>query len=945
MMASNLISRLLPSNTQGRSIYDSLRAHDEASESDMDIEERAAMAIDEENLRFQDDELGNPADVIGGESVTESTAFLSDQQQTPQKQEYNRKGKGKGRSHNLAESPRLLEEDPDDDVPASLLIEGNNRHADPETPNHIRARQTALPKRAPAVPGPSAQQIKEERDRAHWEMTQEQQKLHEDGGNRATVVPHTPQSIPQNTGFYLTGSPKDKAMYRWVNVTNLDNFIGDLYAYFEGAGIWCIVLAKVIDILTLVFVAVFTTFLTQCVDYKKIYRGDARSLEYALVPQCTKKISGMSNVAIWLVCLFVLYRVYQLLTDLPRLMKMRDFFTYLLEIQDSNMQTVSFQDVIARLMALRDANPMTVERISPDNRKFVLGTQSKQRLDAHDIANRLMRKENYLIALFNKEILDLTLPLPFLQGRQLFSKTLQWNLEWCILDFVFNDYGQVRQLVLKDSHRRELSDGLRNRFLFAGLMNVICAPVIVIYVVIVYFFKYFNQYHKNPAALGSRGYTPLAEWKFREFNELHHLFNKRLNMSYPFASRYLDQFPNVKMAHMAKFITFMAGAVVSVLIVATVWDSEVLAGFDITSERPVLFYIGVFGSLWAITNGMIPEENEVFDPEYALRQVIEYTHYMPNHWQDRLHSDEVKREFSTLYQLKLMIFIEEVFSIIITPFLLWFSLPKCADQIIDFFREFTVHVDGVGYVCSFAVFDFKKGDGRAPTQGKAKTDMREDYYSTKHGKMAASYYNFLDNYLLNPKTGVPGHNPPGLQQQFYPPPAFPGLMSSPISGADLQSSRTGRSDARPMNRAPYGPQQAVRTPRFPSNTTATGSPMASILLDPRHQPPSSELGARSVRRNSRSRYQGRRGNNIIEDPMEDEDGPGRPVVQPGRSYAVDETVANLGESTWEVSPANADTGDKDEEEDGDGAGGGGVLGLVYQFQKAQTNGRPGVSIW
>lgn len=170
---------------------------------------------------------------------------------------------------------------------------------------------------------------------------------------------------------------------------------------------------------------------------------------------------------------------------------MRDFYIYLLEIPDSNMQTISFQEVIGRLMALRDANPVTAERISPHNRKF-LGTQSKQRLDAHDIANRLMRRENYLIALFNKEILDLTLPIPFLQGRQLFSKILQWNLDLCILDFVFNDYGQVKQLVLKDSHRRELSDALRRRFIFAGWMNLICAPVIIIYVVIVYFFRYFN---------------------------------------------------------------------------------------------------------------------------------------------------------------------------------------------------------------------------------------------------------------------------------------------------------------------------------------------------------------------------------------------------------------------------------------------------------------------
>lgn len=155
------------------------------------------------------------------------------------------------------------------------------------------------------------------------------------------------------------------------------------------------------------------------------------------------------------------------------------------------MQTVLWQDVVARIMALRDANPITVEKISPSNRKY-LGSNSKERLDAHDIANRLMRKENYLIALFNKDILDLTLQFPFLGARQLFSRTLLWNLDWCIMGLIFNEYGQVRQLVLKDSHRKQLSDGLKARFVFAGYMNVILAPVIILYLMVLYFFRYFN---------------------------------------------------------------------------------------------------------------------------------------------------------------------------------------------------------------------------------------------------------------------------------------------------------------------------------------------------------------------------------------------------------------------------------------------------------------------
>lgn len=202
-------------------------------------------------------------------------------------------------------------------------------------------------------------------------------------------------------------------------------------------------------------------------------------------------MSGSANILVWLFAFFWITKLFQYVVDLRRLRHMQEFYLYLLDIPDTDVQTISWQEVVSRLMLLRDANPVTADGIEPKHRRF-MGSQSKQRMDAHDIANRLMRKENYLIALFNKDILDLTLPIPFLQKRQFFSRTLEWNLSLCILDYVFNEQGQVRPLFLRDTHRRALSDGLRRRFLFAGFMNVICAPFIVIYLVMLYFFRYFT---------------------------------------------------------------------------------------------------------------------------------------------------------------------------------------------------------------------------------------------------------------------------------------------------------------------------------------------------------------------------------------------------------------------------------------------------------------------
>ncbi|RDW63971.1 hypothetical protein BP5796_10473 [Coleophoma crateriformis] len=925
MMTSNLISRLIPTNPNTRSIYEDLRAHEDASDSD--IEERAGMALDEENLRFQGTDL-DAADIFNGEDsrlTTVSTDFMTRKHAAPDA--------GKSRANMAAskwlpQSPRLLEEDGDDDVPASLLIEDNRGPSSQRSP-HGRAQKHSS--RPYAVPGPSTRET-----RAQWEAAQAQQQLHPDD----IPNPNTPRPVKQKAGV-LTGSPRDKAMWTWLNVTNLDDFMRQVYDYFLGAGIYCILLEGVLGLLKTIFVAFFTTFLTQCIDYKKI--PTSREMSEIVVPQCTKKISGMPNVAIWLFSLFVLGKTYQILADIPRLKRLHDFYLHLLDIPDGDMQTISWQDVVARIMALRDANPLTATTpVAPGIRKFI-GSQNKERLDAHDIANRLMRKENYLIALFNKDILDLTLPVPFLQGRQLYSRTLEWTLDFCITDLIFNKTGQVNQMVLKESHRRQLSDALRGRFLFAGFMNVLLGPVVVIYLMITYFFKYFNEYHKNPAALGSRQYTPLAEWKFREFNELYHLFHERINMSYPFASRYLDQFPKVKMVQVANFVAFVAGAIVSIITIATLWDPELFLSFELTPGKTALFYGGIFGTLWVVAHGVVPDENLVFDPEYALRNVIEYTHYEPASWRGRLHSDEVKRDFASLYQMKIVIFLEEILGFIVTPFLLWFSLPDCSDQIIDFFREFTIHVDGVGYVCSFAVFDFKKGPGKTGPGSGANTDMREDYYSTKHGKMAASYYGFLDNYLLNPKTGVPGHLPPGMRRpQFHPPPAFPGLMS-PTLAADMQASRMGRSERLPRNRGhtAVGLPTSARTPRFQPTGAHAASPMTSILLDPHHQPSNSGFGGRSVRRNSRSRYQIRK--DILEEPLEDdEDRPGRTRQESGQTGAPYESVVGLDQSRWELSPVRNMPKEVTEEEDDGGAPGGGVLGLLDQLVKTQRDGRSGI---
>jgi autophagy-related protein 9 len=230
------LSRFLPANPSGRSIYDDLRAHDGADDSDADVEERAGMAIDEENLGYHDDDLR--VDLFNGEDsqiTTESNAFLPGQR--------NNQTQGRARSRpkksdsRWAQSPRLLEEEPDDDVPASLLIEDNEGPAR-SSPTQARSTGAKGKRRQEPIPGPSNRET-----RAHWEAAQAQQRLHREEEERV------PDRRPEPAAKLLTGTPYDKAMWRWINVVNLDSFILQVYDYYTGSGVWCILLSRVLGLL------------------------------------------------------------------------------------------------------------------------------------------------------------------------------------------------------------------------------------------------------------------------------------------------------------------------------------------------------------------------------------------------------------------------------------------------------------------------------------------------------------------------------------------------------------------------------------------------------------------------------------------------------------------------------------------------------------------------
>lgn len=431
-------------------------------------------------------------------------------------------------------------------------------------------------------------------------------------------------------------------------------------------------------------------------------------------------------------------------------------------------------------------------------------------------------------------------------------------------------------------------------------------------------------------------------------------------MVYAFANRYLDQFPKDKTNQVLRFAAFIMGSLAAILGVVTLVDPDLFLGFEI-SGKTSLFWLSIFSTLALLCrNGATDEDDDLWDPEIAMNAVIVHSHYCPDSWKGRLHSDEVRQEFSSMYKLEALLFLEDIIGTLLTPWLLMYNLPNRADRLVDFFREFTIHVDGLGTVCSYAVFDFKNG-GKAATRPGQPGDLRDGYYGDKANKLMESYLSFLDVYGPNPKRGLHGRT----KRHFHPPPTFPGLAggSPSILAENHSGSAVGRHGTAALMRhstlqqqsQPQQQQPQQHTPRFgPAGSSGFHqqhiSPMHSILLDPHHQPRSSPRQGPTSRPPLRSGGGGGGGNlrhTLDGDPAEvveeDEDVPAQNRLNvPRTSSNLIEEDSELGDS-WllrgglaEDNGANLSGGEKDRRGER-----GGVLGMLRELQKAQTEDRGG----
>lgn len=259
-----------------------------------------------------------------------------------------------------------------------------------------------------------------------------------------------------------------------------------MYTYHYQKGIVPIVLTQVCSIVTLAFTVSFSSFLIAFVNWSDLLSCDSEmtceNFEEYIVKNPFRIPSFHGFVSMLYIILFGLFWLWSLIGSIQNILhalEMDHFYREVLGIE--NVEEMSWNDVVRILI---DLHYQGKHRIAV-----------KERLTEHDIVSRIMRKENFMIAFINKDILDIKLPwwvTPFIGPQKLFlTQSLEWSINFCVLHHMFDEQFRISKLFKRDEN------GLRFRLIVMGIVHAALLPFMIVFMMINFFLQNATDFHSN----------------------------------------------------------------------------------------------------------------------------------------------------------------------------------------------------------------------------------------------------------------------------------------------------------------------------------------------------------------------------------------------------------------------------------------------------------------
>ena len=149
-------------------------------------------------------------------------------------------------------------------------------------------------------------------------------------------------------------------------------------------------------------------------------------------------------------------------------------------------------------------------------------------------------------------------------------------------------------------------------------------PILIIYIFLFSILKYGEKYYNNPSKIIYRQWKLTSKWNLRYYNELRHEFDNRMGISSKYIKNYIDLFKSKVFETIIKFIIFIFSSFFIVLLLLSLYNEHILLNLNITYNKPVLWYMGLLGSIIAVCKTIIKNKNklEKYEADELYRKII-----------------------------------------------------------------------------------------------------------------------------------------------------------------------------------------------------------------------------------------------------------------------------------------------------------------------------------
>lgn len=309
----------------------------------------------------------------------------------------------------------------------------------------------------------------------------------------------------------------------------------------------------------------------------------------------------------------------------------------------------------------------------------------------------LLRKQNYLVALYNQRLIDVSVP-GFPRWKAV-TQVFEWAFSIATRD-LWTGSGELNNLYLTGNHNTNVTR-LQTRFYRTGLLALFLSPIVLVCLLIYVFFTTLEELHSSPGMLFSRTWSRLAEWRLRNFNEVNTALHDRLSSAYPHSRAYYSQFRNPISTTLARLLIYMLTFIAAPLIVITIFAEHALS-YNLwagTGTRSLLFFATLITTLLALLRSILPSDNYVFEPQLHMEKIVRHITLppVPNYdWISDAHEPEIYNRFQTYFKAKWHIFVSELLAVITVPFIFMFSMVNISDSLLTFLKNYTIEEIGPG---------------------------------------------------------------------------------------------------------------------------------------------------------------------------------------------------------------------------------------------------------